>query len=125
MPTPEIEEFAKLLVHQVRDSAIQSSDRRLHAQHCIAERWRNAGRDGDVEKIAAVLIPDIVDDVIFHLLRSVDQDALKISFTTPSGRTVDLAKDGLGELGGWYMGSNGWRAMFSHERFVDDFSDLK
>ena len=125
MPTPEIEEFAKILVRQVRDGAIQSSDRTLHAQHHIAERWRNAGRDGDVEKIATVLIPDIVDNVIFHLLRSIDQNALKISFTASSARTVDLAEDGLGELGGWYMGSDGWRAMFSGERFVDDFSDLK
>jgi hypothetical protein len=37
---------------------------------------------------------------------------------------VELTEDGLGELAGWYMGSGGWRAMFSRERFVDDFADL-
>ena len=29
------------------------------------------------------------------------------------------------ELAGWYIGSDGWRAKYSKERFVDDFSDLK
>jgi hypothetical protein len=31
MPNPEIEEFAKILVQQVRDAAIRGTDRRLRA----------------------------------------------------------------------------------------------
>jgi len=40
------------------------------------------------------------------------------------GREVDLTEEGLGELSGWYMGSGGWRAMFSKERYEDDFADM-
>jgi hypothetical protein len=32
--------------------------------------------------------------------------------------------DGLGELTGSYMGSGGWLAAHSKERFVDDLADL-
>jgi hypothetical protein len=74
---------------------------------------------------ASVLIPDIVDDTVFQLLRALGQGLLKLSFTSSSGNIVDLAEDGLGELGGWYMGIPGWRSTYSEERFVDDFSVLK
>jgi hypothetical protein len=58
------------------------------------------------------------------LLQAIDQGLLRLSFTSANGEIVDLAEEGLGELSGWYMGSGGWRASYSHERFVDDFSDL-
>jgi hypothetical protein len=127
MPNPEIEEFAKILVQQVRDAAIGSGDRRLRGgpEHAVTKRWREAAADGDLDAIATVLIPDIVDDTIFHLLRAIDQELLRLSFTTFDGKTIDLPADGLGELSGWYMGSGGWRATYSHERSIDDFSDLK
>ncbi|HKS36164.1 MAG TPA: hypothetical protein VJW76_03170 [Verrucomicrobiae bacterium] len=127
MPSPEIEEFAKILVQQVRDAAIQSSDRNLRpdVHHVIAKRWKEAGHRGNVQSIASVLIPDIVDDTVFHLLRAIDQELLQLSFTASNGKVVNLPADGLGELSGWYMGSGGWRALYSAERFVDDFSDLK
>ena len=32
---------------------------------------------------------------------------------------------GMGELAGWYMGSDGWRSKYSQQRFIDDFEDLK
>jgi len=71
-----------------------------------------------------VLIPDIVDDTVFYLLRAVDEGLLQLSFTASNGKVVNLTKDGLGELAGWFAG-NGWRQMYAKERFVDDFSDLK
>jgi hypothetical protein len=126
MSNPEILEFAKILVHQVRDAAIRSSDNRASAKanHIIAQRWRKtaAGHE-NLDSIAKVLIPDIVDDTLFHLLRAIDQELLQLSFTASDGKTVDLPEDGYGELGGWYLGS--WREMYSKERFVDDVSDLK
>lgn len=127
MPSPEIKEFAKILVQQVRDAAIQSGDRRtrVDAMHIVAKRWKDAARNENLEPIADVLIPDIVDDTVFHLLRAIDQGLLRFSFTASNGKVVNLPEDGLGELSGWYMGSGGWRAMYSNERFVDDFSDLK
>jgi hypothetical protein len=123
MPSPEIEEFAKLLVNYVRDASIQTSDGNLDGQHVLAKRWRNARCHGDVKSIAKILIPDIVDDTVFHLLNAIDQGILNVTFKASNGKVVNLPEEGLGELGGWYAGS--WREMYSEERFVDDFSDLK
>jgi hypothetical protein len=122
MPSPEIEEFAKTLVQQVRDAAIRSSGARVRGSHRIAERWREAGA---TEEIVRTVAPDIVDDTIFHILRAIDQEMLRLSFAAVSGKKVELAVEGAGELGGWYMGSDGWRAKYSRERFADDFSDSK
>jgi hypothetical protein len=123
--TEEIEEFAKLLLQQVRDAAVQSCDRRLRGgdQNPILKRWRESAQDGDLESIAGVLIPDIVDDAMFYLLRAVDQGILPLCYSASNGKHVDLSEEGLGELGGWFMGSPGWRAMFATERFNDYLSD--
>lgn len=127
MPNPEIEEFARLLVEQVRDGAIQHCDRWLRAENRdpVAKRWKEAASDAELRSVAAVLIPDVVDSALAQLFWAIDQGLLKLSFTASNGNTIDLPKDGVGELCGWYMGSDGWRAMYSKERFVDDFSDLK
>ncbi len=71
-----------------------------------------------------VVIPDVVDDTVFYLLHEIDDAGLRLTYTASNGKTVDLTEEGLSELAGWYMGSGGWRAMFSQERFVDDFADL-
>jgi hypothetical protein len=127
MPNPDIEEFAKLLVQQVRDAAIRSCDRKLEAgaRGPAAMRWRDLIRQGNAEAMASTLIPDVVDDTIFHLLHALDEGRLKLSFAAADGKKVDLPEDGLGELGGWYMGIPGWRSSYSQQRFVDDFSDLR
>ena len=127
MPSKEIAEFAKMLVHHVRDAAIQSSDRELlsEAGSPVAKRWKDAIHGGQPSDVAKTIIPDVVDDTIVYLLQAIDQGILQLSFTGANGKTVNLSKDGLGELSGWYMGSEGWRQLHSKERFVDDFSDLK
>jgi hypothetical protein len=127
MPSPEIEEFARILVQHVRDAAIQNNDRQLDPDvtNLVATRWRRASAGSDARSFGKVAIPDVVDDTIFNLLNAIDQGVLQLSFTASNGKKVDLANDGHGELGGWYMGSGGWRAMYSQERYVDDFSDLK
>jgi hypothetical protein len=126
VPNLELEEFAKTLVEQVRDATIKSCDRVLqpNATYPVAKRWKEAGLGGNLESIASVVIPDTVDETIFHLLRAIDQGLLKLSFNASNGKEVDLPADGLGELGGWYAGIPGWRSMYSKERFIDDYSDL-
>ncbi|KAB2964108.1 MAG: hypothetical protein F9K16_05090 [Thermoanaerobaculia bacterium] len=123
MPTSGIEEFARLLVQNVRDSAIRSCEILTdpEARSPAALRWRAAGVRPEKAK---VVIPDVVDEAVFCLLNAVDQGLLKVKFMTGAGREVDLTEEGSGELAGWYMGSGGWRAMFSEEPFVDDFADL-
>lgn len=123
MPGPEIEEFAKTLVRQVRDASVRNCDGLLQPQagSPVARRWKGlAASPSDL----ATVVPDAVDEVMFSLLQAIDQGALRLKFVSSSGREIDLTEEGLGELSGWYMSSGGWRAMFSEERFVDDFADL-
>jgi hypothetical protein len=127
MPNFEIEEFAKILIEHVRDNTISNSDRNLRpgARYPVALRWKEEISKGTPDSIVNVIIPDIVDETIFQLLAAIDQELLRLSFTASNAKTVDLSTDGQGELGGWYMGTDGWREKYSQERFVDDFSDLK
>ena len=121
--SPEIEEFAEALVHHVRDAAVRNCDGLLapNAGSPVAKRWRQAGGQGG---FPAVIIPDAVDETVFSLLHAIDQGLLRMKFVAGNGREIDLTEEGLGELAGWYMGSGGWRARYSEQRFVDDFADL-
>lgn len=78
-----------------------------------------------IDEVARVVIPDIVDETLFQLLRALDEGLLKLSFNSSNGEAVGLTEDGMDELAGWYMGVPGWRSTYSKERFVDDFSDLR
>ena len=99
MPSREVEEFAMLLVQQVRDAAIQSCDMELEpeAKSPFAKRWRGVLASGK-HGIADVLIADCVDKAVSALLRAIDQGVLRLSFTASDGRTIDLPEEGLGEL---------------------------
>jgi hypothetical protein len=127
MPNPEIEEFAKILVQQVRDAAIHRCDLRLSptAKDPVAKRWREVMQEGDMEKVARVLIPYIVDYALAEFCAAIDEEFLQLSFTASNGKVVNLTRDGLGELCGWYLGSDGWRTSYGKERFVDFCADHK
>lgn len=71
-----------------------------------------------------VVIPDVVDEAVFSVLQAIDRGSLRLKYVAMNGREVDLTDAGLGEMSGWYMGSRGWRAMYSTERFFDDLADL-
>ena len=124
--TPEIEEFAQKLVEFVRDASIQSNDADLrpHAANPVAKRWRQATHGEQARELAKVMSPDVIDDTIFYLLQAIDQGSLPLAFISANSKTINLTAEGDGELSGWYMGSGGWRAMYSKEQFADDFSDL-
>jgi hypothetical protein len=70
------------------------------------------------------MIPDCIDEV-FYLLHAIDSGELRLSFVASAGPVVDLTNDGVGELAGWFAGSDGWRSQYSQERFSDDCADLK
>jgi hypothetical protein len=128
MPIPEIEEFAKILVHEVRDAAIQSCDREFepNAGSPIARRWKEATHSVPCQEFAKLILPDIVDSVMFHLLHAIDEGFLKLSYTATNGKTADLNADRLGELAGWFgAGTGGWLSKYAKERFADDISDLE
>lgn len=122
MPRRAIEELGELLVRHVRDVAIQSCDMQLlpHSNTPMAKRWRCAAIPFHGKVPPRVLIPDCVDEAIFAFLRAIDQGLLRLSFTAENGETVDLVKEGRGELATRYIESGGWRAKYSKERFFDN-----
>lgn len=125
MPDPEIEEFAAKLIKQVRDLSIQDCDGTLNASatNRIAERWRKSAQSGDLNAFARTVICDTVDEVVFRLLDAIDNGKLPLSFQASNGKKVDLPSAGLGELAGWFVGTDSWRAKYSKERFFDDASN--
>jgi hypothetical protein len=127
MPNTEIEEFATILIQQVRDEAIRSCDRTLRedAKGNEAKRWKQLIQEGNQEALVRALIPDIVDATVCALLRSIDEEILKLSFTTSNSKSCDLNEEGLSELVGWYAGIPGWRSTYSGERFNDDYADVR
>ena len=121
MTQEERAEFAKLLVQNVRDSAIKSCNVQLHAHNMnspIAKRWRDAKNSGKIDEFGETIISDCVDDTIFYFLLAIDEGLLNISFTSSNGKSVALTGDIIGELGGWYMGE--WRSKYSGERCFND-----
>lgn len=120
------DEFAKLLVHFVRDAAIKSCDLQLHTANLnspIAKRWRESLDSGNFKKFAEMLIADCTDEVIFHLLNSIDQGVFNIMFKSSDGKELSFStNDYAGELAGWYSGE--WRFDLSEERTYNDFENL-
>src|SRR5262245_50317797 len=70
MATRDVERFAKLLIREVRDRAIDSCDTLLdpEANSLVAQRWRKEAGNRRFNQIAAMMIPDCVDETIFFLL---------------------------------------------------------
>lgn len=127
MVAPEVEEFARLLMTHVRDMAVDGCDMSLRAKSKdpTANRWRQKMQPGQVHALAAEMIPDCVDQTLFHLLWAIDEGRLRVSFTDSSGKTVDLTEIGESEMAGWFaMGTGGWKAAYSKKRFNDDLADL-
>ena len=122
MPRRAIEELGILLVRHVRDVAIQSCDMQLlpHSETAVAKRWRRAAIPFNGHVPPQVLIPDCVDEAIYAFLRAIDQGLLRLSYTAENGETVDLVKEGRGELASRYTD---WRAKYSKERIGEDVAD--
>jgi hypothetical protein len=118
MPTREIEEFASTLIREVRDAAVRDADLNLrpNAGSVTAKRWRKAGPNGPPPD---VLVPDCIDEALYFLLNAIDQGTLRLKYVSAAGTEVDLGRDGLGELAGWYIGPDGWREKYSGERASD------
>jgi hypothetical protein len=126
MLSPQIEEFARLLVKCVRDKAIKACDMNVRPDttHPMARRWKSAILSSP-EKLTESLVPDSVDETIFQLLRAIDEGEIRLSVRSQNGSYVELTEVGQGELAGWYLGTDGWRAMYSEQRFFDEAADLR
>jgi hypothetical protein len=124
MKNIEIEEFAKKLMRLVRDLSIQSViATETNNSKTKDDRWKKYSK-GKIENPKKAVIIDSVDDTIFHLLDAIDNNGIKLIFIADNGKQVDLSREGLGELAGWFAG-NEWKKKYSEEGFFDDFKDLR
>lgn len=122
MSNPKVEEFAALLVKHVRDRAIRTCDARLSQASTskASQRWQVLHNQGvDIPSF----IPDVVDTTLGTLLASIDEGLLEFEWEDANGARVDLTEAGEGEMCGWYLGVESWRASYANERYVE-YSDL-
>lgn len=117
----DLDRFAELLIQQVRDQPIRICDRlaagRMHGPD--GERWRSVLGGTDARAAVTELIPDIVDQVLAHLLNALDQGDLPLAWRGEDGECVDLYDLGRSEMAGWLFGEDSWRERFSGERFTE------
>lgn len=122
----QLAEFAERLVQQVRDKTIIACDQLAagEVRGPLGSRWRQAsGMNGAAALFA--LIPDIVDEVLFHLLDAIDNGQLQVGLRRTDGSFASLEELGQGEMAGWIaMGKGGWIERYSDQRYFDPLSDL-
>ncbi|TNV71589.1 hypothetical protein FGO68_gene15033 [Halteria grandinella] len=110
----------------VRDNAIGACDMMKNPKSKSVDvvRWRQMMKSDSIDELLKEIIPHCVDQVIFYLLHSIDQELLPLSFTTSSGKCVNLTTEGKSEMAGYCVSGGGleddWRARFSKERFNYD-----
>ena len=122
-----VAQFADRVMQSVRDAAISDCDRLTdgRTKGPMGDRWRQALTDLTAKEAVSLLIPDIVDQVLFHLMDAIDNDHLPLSWQSQHQTSVSLALAGHGEMAGWVaMGKGGWIERFSKQRFNDYLSDL-
>lgn len=121
MSNPEVELFARLLMTQVRDRAIASGDAlaRGATGGALGERWRAELSSSTASEAMTELLPDVVDQVLFHLLDAIDNGQLPLAWQD-GDRAALLADLGEGEMAGLLMmGEGGWIDRFSQQRYFD------
>jgi hypothetical protein len=124
----ELEAFASVLMRLVRDEAIRSCDRLTSSgaeTGTEADRWRQLFSTSEARSVAHDLIPEVVDQTLFHFLNAVDNGELCLAWLAADGSAQPLSEIGKGEMAGWLMGSPGWRHAYSSARFDDPFKDLR
>jgi hypothetical protein len=126
-PDDTLEAFARALIKSVRDPAIRQCDELASGRTVGPQSARRKDISGNrtLRDEFAKLVPSIVDETLFQLLDAIDNGTIEIDFRSVKGETINLAEAGNGELGGWFMGRGGWRAIYSDERYSEDFEDLE
>ena len=104
-----LEEFGQKLVQHVRDDTIISTEVLKNPWSRDPLRLKlNALDRKSVKGVLDLVIPDIVDSTLFHLLRAVDAGLIRLTYVPDEGESFDLSADGDGELPGWLLGEEGW-----------------
>ena len=120
-------EFAKKLMLVVRDEAVADCDRLAGGltKGSMGARWTQAINKLSAKDAVDLVVPDVVDLVLFRLMDAIDNDHLPLAWQRQDGRCVSLAAAGRGEMAGWVTaGKGGWIERFSKQRFFDYLADL-
>lgn len=101
-----IKSLLKFFVEEIRDESIEQADRKLkfiNLNSPTTKRWYEAYQTGDISKLTDVMIPDIVDSVIFKLMSSLDNEDIELYMKNKEGKFVSLSEIGESELAGFYI----------------------
>lgn len=116
----ELQRFAEMLMRLVRDQSIESCDALASGRMAgpVGVRWRDVLADRRTREAVSQVIPDIVDEVLFRLLNSLDQGDIPLAWRREDGSWVDLYDLGKSEMAGWLLApdSDGWRTRYSSQR---------
>jgi len=125
MSDAELDRFAERLMTTVRDRAIVDLDARVAdpTGDPISRRWGKVIQDDQIRDALHQLIPEIVDHVLYQLLRAIDYEELPVAWMREDGSWISLEELGLGEMAGWMMPPEGWRERFSGQRAPDPLSE--
>jgi hypothetical protein len=112
-----IEAFAKALIEEVRDPAIEECDRNLRDQSALGRHWRETAARMTTEEALHELLPDVVDATIEQLLYALDDGRISLYFGDEGAARQELVDLGNGELLGWYANESEWLTRYSKRRF--------
>ena len=112
-----VEEFARALIRQVRDEAIDAAERQFTNRTAKGDRWRRLATELAPRDLVIELIPDVVDEAISALLWAIDDGRLALWFKPAGGQAEDLRVAGEGEMLGWYADESEWLTRYSGQRF--------
>lgn len=119
----QIDEFGKKLIEQVRDQAISSREVLGNPYSKSPARLRlNQFDEKCVDHVLDVLVPELIDETLFYLLRSIDGGHIRLLYVADDGQKCDLEADGLGELAGWLNGEDGWVERYSKFKLIEPLS---
>jgi hypothetical protein len=110
----------------VRDPAIGEADRlaRGAIKGPSGHRWRALMAENTPQEVLLEVIPEIVDQTLFHLLDAIDNGALPLVWRAEDGSETTLQDLGLSEMAGWLAGGD-WPNQYSAERFHEYFAGLR
>ena len=104
-----LEEFGRKLVQHVRDDTIISNEVLKNPWSRDPTRLKlNALDRKCVAAVLDLVIPEIVDDTLFCLLRAIDDGRIRLTYVPDEGESLDLSAGSHGELPGWLWGEEGW-----------------
>jgi len=113
--TAEIETFAEFIVANLRDPAIRNCSDTINRKGVQADRWREAFKDSSTGQLIDVIVPDVVDQVMFELLLLIDSQVIDLKWSLDDDKDPyrGTESEQEGTAAGSYLDE--WRELYSNE----------